>query len=106
MHSSSATGRRNVIAVIDGFRFAKRTRSALLQSIYSLQSWVSQNCRSSASLRNFGIDLSLLFITQSLLTVHSARRNNLISLPPPRQRQAYHGAVAQYRSVPERAICC
>ena len=38
MRSRSVTGRRTDIAVVDGFRFEKRTCSALLQSIYSLES--------------------------------------------------------------------
>jgi len=62
MRSRSVTGRRSEIAVVDGLRFGKRTRSALVQSIKLLESCISQKRRSSASLRNFGIDLSFLFV--------------------------------------------
>src|ERR1700759_4770322 len=63
------------IAVVDGFRLGRRTRSALLQSTYSVESCVSQNFRSSASVLKRGIGLALL-IEPSFLSIHVACGNH------------------------------
>ena len=53
-----------------------RIFSALLQSIYSVESCVAQNSRSSSSLLNSGIGLSLLRIELSFLFALISSRNN------------------------------
>lgn len=42
IRSRRLTGIRSEIAVVDGFRFGRRTRSARLQSTWSVESWLSQ----------------------------------------------------------------
>src|SRR5437660_6498179 len=76
MRSKSISGKRNEIAFVDGLRLGSRTRSALLQSTYSVESWLSQNCRSSASSRNCGSDLTFLLIAASFPPMHRARRDD------------------------------
>jgi len=58
------------MACVEGFRCGKRTRFAWAQSTYSVESCVSQNVRSSASVVNLGIALSALFIHTSFFAVH------------------------------------
>ena len=50
--------------------------SALLQSIYSVESWLAQNSRSSSSLLNCGIGLCLLLIYLSFLLALVSSRND------------------------------
>ena len=57
---------------VEGFSFGNRIRCALDQSRYSVESCISQNARSWASVLNLGIDLSLLFIEAPFLAVHIA----------------------------------
>lgn len=50
--SNRPSGRRNEIVCVEGFRLGKRTGSARPQSTYAVDSCVSQNSRSSASVLN------------------------------------------------------
>src|SRR6266487_6252780 len=62
------SGKRMETVLVDGFRREKvGFFSDLLQSMYSDESWVAQNSRSSSSLLNCGIGLRLLFIYLSFL---------------------------------------
>src|SRR5438128_2902878 len=81
MRSRRATGNRREIDVVDGFRFGRRTRSALLQSTYSSDAWVSQNCRSCTSFLKRGTGLRFLLILLQKSPRRSCRikiRNNRI----------------------------
>ena len=74
MRSSKISGSLSDIDFVDGFNLGKRVGRASFQSTWSLESWLSQNARSSASDRNSGVFLVLL-INDSLLSVHVARGN-------------------------------
>src|SRR5207248_10660240 len=81
MRSRRATGNRREMDVVDGFRFGRRTRSALLQSTYSSDAWVSQNCRSCTSFLKRGTGLRFLLILLQKSPRRSCRikiRNNRI----------------------------
>ena len=70
--SSRLTGRRREIDVVEGLRFGNRTRSARPQSMQSVESWLSQKLRSSASLSKVGTGSGLLRIARPLLAAHVA----------------------------------
>ena len=70
MLSSSISGRRREIVLVDGFRFGSATWLAFVQSTYSQESFFSQKLRSSASVLNVGVALRGLLINCPLFTVH------------------------------------
>ena len=76
IRSSKVTGSRSEIDVVEGFKLGNRARRALLQSIWSEESRVSQKRRSCASLRKAGIGLGFLLIALPFLTVHVACGNH------------------------------
>ena len=75
MRSSRQLGKRKEIEVDEGFKFGRRTRSALLDFRYSVESLLRQNARSSFSFLNLGIGFIFLLIIITFLPAHSPRRN-------------------------------
>ncbi len=67
---------RKEIVLVDGFSFGKTTASALPQSIYSVESCVAQNARSSSSLSKFGVSLNSGNIFPRFSFVHITGRDN------------------------------
>ena len=77
------SGKRIETVLVDGFRCEKvGFFSVLLQSIYSVESWVAQNSRSSSSLLNAGMGLRLLFIDLSFLLALVSSRNDAYFVVP------------------------
>ena len=70
IRSRSESGNRIEIACVEDFRLGNRDWTAFDQSTYSVESWVSQNFRSSFSDLNLGMGLSFGFINFSLLWMH------------------------------------
>ena len=71
------SGKRIETVLVDGLRREKvGFFSAALQSMYSDESWVAQNSRSSSSLLNAGIGFRLLFIDLSFLPALVSSRND------------------------------
>src|ERR1700735_910704 len=88
MRSSSPTGNRSEIEVVEGLRLGKRTHWAFCQSTYSVESCVSQKTRSAASVLKSGTGFNGFLIAQSLLAVHGARGHhaNSRAVAPHRKR--------------------
>ena len=77
------SGKRMETVLVDGFRREKvGFLSAVLQSIYSDESWVAQNSRSSSSLLNGGMGLRLLFIYLSFPLALVSSRNDAYFVVP------------------------
>ena len=87
------SGKRMEIVLVDGLRREKvGFLSALLQSIYSVESCVAQKSRSSSSLVNCGIGLGLLFIYLSFLFTLVSSRNNTYFVVSYRKYKEYCSA--------------
>ncbi len=54
IYYSNDSGKRREIVLTEGLRVGNKTHLPLPQSTYSVESWVDQNRRSSASDLNFG----------------------------------------------------
>src|SRR5262245_5049730 len=87
IRSRTEVGTRNEMVVVDDFRFGRRTRSAFDQSRYSVESCVSQKCRSASSLSKSGIGLSFVLISSLFPGVHVAHRYRPNQCPLPSQRE-------------------
>lgn len=60
---------------VEGFSLGNAAGFAFFQSTYTVESWLSQNARSSASVLNSGVFL-VLVISGPLFPVHVTSRNN------------------------------
>lgn len=56
------SGSLMVTGLVEGLRAEKSMLIVLLQSIYSVESWVAQNCLSSSSVLKLGIGFRFLFL--------------------------------------------
>src|SRR5580692_11914823 len=69
-------GKRKEIVFSEGFKWGKTARLALLQSIYSAESSLAQNSRSSFSVLKVGIFFFCISVFTPLFPAHVPGRNH------------------------------